>query len=338
IDKDSDGKKFTLRLDDKNLVLQKDEDGNWSLHADENEMAQYHISKSLSHDKTYSVVYRKKGEKDEETNFYVTAPKIRIEKLEKPYEVVNIHVAPKIALPDKSIDIYISGEEGEKKKIAVAPHMEVHGTPYVTTYSLQHSDLEQKELKEKLAQITEKLKEIREKNALEQSKESQEKALKEVEEMVQKLSKELKEKSAELKDISLSLHTNVKDLDLDKDENVIVDIKEIEDFNWVEAKDVDMDIAVDIKEGKNIAFVTTDEGEFQINVKAHFDSESKTKYEEIVSKLKKDLPEGYTVESLIDEEGEIFTINIKGTKEDNKAENKIKEILEDLEKQLSKIK
>ena len=338
IDKDSDGKKFTLLLDDKNLVLQKDKDGNWSLHEDENETAQYHISKSLSHDKTYSVVYRKKGDKDDKNVFYVTAPKIHIEKLEKPYKIVNIHAAPKIAIPDKSIDIYISGEEGEKKNIKIAPHVGVHIAPNVTTYSLQHSELEQKELKEKLAEITEKLKEIRENTALEQSKESQEKALKEVEEMLKKLSEELKEKKVELKDISLSLHTDVKDLHLDKAENVFVDIKKIEDLNWVEKKDIDMDIAVDIKEGKNIAFVTTDEGEFQINVKAHFDNESKNKYEDIVSKLKKDLPEGYTVESRIDEEGEFFTINIKGTKKDNKAENKIKEILENLEKLFSFIK
>jgi len=319
IDKDSEGKKFTLLLNDKNLVLQKDEKGNWSLQADEGEKLSYHLSKSDKQDKKYNVVYRMKGDKDDKNVFYVKAPKIHIEKLETPHGAVSIHVSPKIKIPNKAIDIYVSGEEGGKKWISVSPRMKFYGTPYRTAYSLQHSDFEQKELKEKLAEITEKLKEIREKNALEQSKESQEEALKEVEEMVKKLSEELKEKKAELKDISLSLHTDVKDLHLDEEKNVIVDIKKIEDL-------------------KTVTFVTTDEGEFQISMKAHFDSENKAKYDEIIEKLKKDLPEDYTVESIIDDEGEFITIKISGIKEDKKTENQIKDILEKLEEQLSKIK
>ncbi len=334
IGKDSDEDNFTLHIHDNILVLKKDEKGSWSLHADKKKEFRYQIRTALENNKKYNVIYRKKGDKDDKNVFYFKAPKIHIEKLETPHGDVSIHVAPKIKIPGKAIDIYISGEEGGKKWISVSPRMKLHGTPYRTAYSLQHLDFEQKELKEKLAEITEKLKEIREKNALEQTRESQEEALKEVEEMVKKLSEELKEKKVELKDISLSFHTDVKDVHIDKDENVIVDIKKIEDFEWVEKKD----ISVEIKDGKNFAVVTTDKGEFQISMNAHFDSENKNKYEKIVKKLKKDLPEGYTVESIIDEEAGIFTINIKGVKDDQKAEKKIKEIIADLEKQLSKIK
>lgn len=292
IDKESDDKKFTLLLGNDNLVLQKDEKGSWLLHEGDKEPLNFHISTSIKKDKDYNWVYQIKGDKDGKNAFYVTAPKIHIEKLDKRYATVDIHVTP---------------------------HVDIKLAPKVSTYTIHRSDLDQKELKETLAKITERLKEIREDKNLEQNREAQEEALKEVEEMVKKLSKELKEKSIELKDISLSLHTDVEDFHIDKDHDVIVDIEKIEDH-------------------KNFAFVTTDEGEFQISMKAHFDSDNKNKYEEIVNKLKKDLPKGYTVESMIDEEAGIFTINIKGGKEDKNTEKTVKEILEDLKKQLSKIK
>jgi len=336
IHKDSeDGKKFTLLVGNKNLVLHKDEKGNWSLQADEGEKLSYHLSHTVKLGKKLNLAYSiKKDEKDKKV-LYVKAPKIHIEKLIKPHGAVNIHVAPKIAIPYKKLDIHIEGEEEGKKWISVSPRMKGYRTPYVTTYSIKDAGLDQKKLKEKLAEITERLKEIRERTDLEQSKESREEALKEVEEMLKKLSEELKEKKAELKDITLSLHTDVKDVHLDKTVDVAVGVKKIDDVKWVEAKDIN----VDIKEGKNVAFVTTDdEGEFQIGIKADFDSENKSKYEAIVKKLKDDLPEGYTVESIIDEESEIFTINIKGVKKDKKAEKEIKEILEALKEQLSKIK
>ncbi|MFC2167479.1 hypothetical protein ACFLRW_00720, partial [Acidobacteriota bacterium] len=87
-----------------------------------------------------------------------------------------------------------------------------------------------------------------------------------------------------------------------------------------------------------IAYITTEEGEFQINIKSHFDSDSKIKYEEIVSNLKKELPKEYTIETNIDEKNEIFTIKITGSKEDEEAESRIKDIIEVLKEQLSTIK
>ena len=364
LDSETGDNKFTLHLDDKHLVLQKDEEGNWTLQTEKGEKLSYSISTSQKQDKKYNVVYRIKGDKDDKNYsvayrlkgdkdgknvIYVKAPNIHIEKLEKAKGAVNIHVAPKIALPYKKIDIHIEGEEGEKKYIKATPLIDVHMAPHFSTISLQRSGLDQKELKEKLTEIAEKLKEIRERTDLEQSKESKEEALKEVEEMLKKLSEELKEKKIELKDVALSLHTDIKDIHLDKAENVVVgvknihidldkavavDIKKTEDFEWAVKKDIN----ISLEDGKNFAIVTTDDGEFQISMKADFDSKSKNKYEEIVKKLKEDLPEGYTVESIIDEEGEFITINIKGVKDDEKSEKKIKEILAELKAQLSKIK
>jgi len=342
IDKDSGGKNFTLLIGNKNLVLQKDEEGNWSLQADKKEVIKYQISTAIKHNKKYNVVYRMKEDKDNKNVFYVRAPKIHIGKPVKLKKAVSIHVAPKIAIPYKKIDIHIEGEEGGKKWISVSPRMKLYGTPYRTAYSLHDSGIDQKELKEKLTEIAEKLKEIRERTDLEQSKESQEEALKEVEEMLKKLSEEIKEKKVEIKDIALSLYADAKDLHFEKAEefeklkdfDVAVDAKLIDDIKWAEKKDVD----VDIKEGKIVSFVTTDKGEFQISMKAHFDSESKSKYDEIIEKLKKDLPEGYKVESIIDEEAELITINIRGVQEDKKIEKKVKEIIEDLKEHLSKIK
>ncbi len=308
IDKDSNEKKFTLLIDDKKLVLQKDEKGSWLLH---------------------------EGDKDNKNVFYVKAPKIHIEKLEKPHGAINIHVAHKIKIPNKNIDIYISEIEGKTKKIKIAPQVDVHIEPHAVVHiepirvnihvvpdiaiSFQHVNEIQKELIEKIQKVNEKIKIMREEKDLKEKTIDQEKTLKEVQEVLKELSEKLREKSAELKDISLNLHTDVKDIHLDKDENIIEDIEKIEDH-------------------KNFAFVTTDEGKFQISMEAHFDSENKNKYEEIVNKLKKDLPKGYTVESMIDEEAGIFTINIKGSEEDKNTEKTVKEILEDLKKQLSKIK
>lgn len=350
IDKDSNEKKFTLLINDKKLVLQKDEKGSWLLQEDDKEAFNFYISTSNKKNKNYNVVYqikgdkdnknyntvyRKKGDKDNKNVFYVKAPKIHIEKLEKPHGAINIHVAHKIKIPNKNIDIYISGIEGITKKIKISPQVDVHIEPHAAVniepirvnihvvpdiaISFQHVNEIQKELIEKIQKVNEKIKIMREEKDLKEKTIDQEKTLKEVQEVLKELSEKLREKSAELKDISLNLHTDVKDIHLDKDENIIVDIEKIEDH-------------------KNFAFVTTDEGKFQISMEAHFDSENKNKYEEIVNKLKKDLPKGYTVESMIDEEAGIFTINIKGSEEDKNTEKTVKEILEDLKKQLSKIK
>lgn len=317
IDKDSNEKKFTLLIDDKKLVLQKDEKGSWLLQEDDKEAFNFYISTSNKKNKNYNVVYqikgdkdnknyntvyRKKGDKDNKNVFYVKAPKIHIEKLEKPHGAINIHVAHKIKIPNKNIDIYISGIEGITKKIKISPQVDVHIEPHAAVHI------------EPIRVNIHVVPDIAISFQIDQ-----EKTLKEVQEVLKELSEKLREKSAELKDISLSLHADVKGLHLDKDENIIVDIEKIEDH-------------------KNFAFVTIDEGEFQISMEAHFDSENKNKYEEIVNKLKKDLPKGYTVESMIDEEAGIFTINIKGSEEDKNTEKTVKEILEDLKKQLSKIK
>ncbi len=321
IDKESDDKKFTLLLGNNNLVLQKDEKGSWLLHEGDKEPLNFHISTSVKKDKDYNVVYQIKRDKDDKNYFVVSTPKVHLKTIETPH---------------KTFEIHIEGKEGITKKIKIAPqvdiihvepHAKVHFKPIRAkihvvpdvTISLQHVKKTQIELIEKIRKVNEKIKIMREEKNLKEKTIDQEKILQEVQEVLKELSEKLKEKSIELKDISLSLHSDVKGLHLDKDENIIVDIEKIEDH-------------------KNFAFVTTDEGEFQISMEAHFDSENKNKYEEIVNKLKKDLPKGYTVESMIDEEAGIFTINIKGGKEDKNTEETVKEILEDLKKQLSKIK
>ena len=171
--KDPKGKKFTIHINDKNLVLQKDEKGNWSIQEDDKEAFNFYISTSNKKNKNYNVVYqikgdkdnknynivyRKKGDKDDKNVFYVKAPKIHIERVEKPRAYVNIHVAPKITIPYKKIDIHIEGEELGKKRIKIAPlkatpYVNLRMAPKVATYSLLRSGLDQKELKEKLAEI-----------------------------------------------------------------------------------------------------------------------------------------------------------------------------------------
>ncbi len=360
IDKDSDENKFTLRLKDKNLILQKDEEGNWSLQSDKGEKLSFQISTSEKHDKKYSVVYRIKTDKDDKSTYVVKAsPYIHIEKHKTPKGAVDIHISPKTAIKNKRFDIHFVPKKGEVKYVTAKPYVELHAAPYTKAFTIRNAGLDQKELKEKLAKILEKLKEIREKNKTEMGKEAKEDALEEVEDMLKKLSEEIKEKKTEIADIALSVHADIEDLHLDEAETIDVDVKDLhldktvkieklkdadvalavhideaDDIKWVSAKDVN----IDILDGKKVTFITTDEGEFQISMKAHFDSESKAKYDEIIEKLKKDLPKGSTVEPIFDEEAELITINIKGTQKGKKIGDEIKKILKDLEKQFSSIK
>ncbi len=293
IDKGSAENKFSLLIDDKILVLQKDDDGNWTIQEGDKETVNFQFRTSTEKNKDYNVVYLTKGDKD--NKYYNTVYRKKGDKDDKNYFVVS---APKVHF--KPI----------RAKIHVVPDV---------TISLQHARETQIELIEKIQKVNEKIKIMREEKNLKEKTIDQEKTLQEVQEVLKELSEKLRGKSVELKDISLSIHTDVKDIHLDKDENIIVDIEKIEDH-------------------KNFAFVTTDEGEFQISIKSHFDSDNKNKYEEIVNKLKKDLPKGYTVESMIDEEAGIFTINIKGGQEDKNTEKTVEEIFAALKKQLSKIK
>jgi len=333
IDKDPDGNKFTLHVNDKNLVLQKDDKGNWSLQSDEGEKLDFQISTSLKFDKKYGVAYQIKGDKYSKNVVYIKAPKIQIEKIETPKGAVSIHVSPKIAIPNKTFDIHIIPEKGEAKWVKAEP-FELHGIPHAKAFTIREAALNQKELKEKLTAIRDKLKEIREKNEQEMSEEAREEALNEVEEMLEELSEELKENKAEIKDIALSFHPHAEDVFVHADADVFVDVKEGDKMKWVSKENA----IIDIEEGEGIAYVTTDEGEFQISMKANFDSKNKNKYEDIIKKLKEEFPEGYTVESVFDEDAGTITINIKGVQEGKKIGDEVKKILKDLEKQLSSIK
>lgn len=342
IDKDSDENKYTLFIDGKNLVLQKDEKGNWTLKADKGEKLNYSIATSFSHDKKYNVGYTFQIDKGDKKIYTVKAsPYLHVGEVVVPEKNVKLYVSPIHLALSEAIGLHIiEDDEGEKKIVRVSPHIKLHGVPVTTTYSLKDTQIDQKELEEKLAEITEKLKEIREKIKIEVSQEIQEEALKEVEEMLKMLSEKLKEKSLELKDIAISVHPKTADVWVHKDDDLYVDLDKGKSIKWVAKGDVNFDVAVDVDvfEGEKISFVTTDEGEFQITVRSHFHTDSKAKYDEIIKKLKKELPQGYTLESIFDEKAELLTINIKGAAEDEDLEKKFKEIAKKLEKQLSSIK
>lgn len=213
------------------------------------------------------------------------------------------------------IDIDTDKDTEGKRKILIAPKADVHADVFL--------DFETNEkLNEKIKEIQKKIQKITEEKVSEALAEIETQTLKEVEEVLAKVSEELAHKSKMLKDIEVSLH-HVDEVDI---RDHIKEIKEI-------------DAHKDIYEDDNliVAVIHKDDG-IQIKFKTGLKSDYKLEYKKIVERLKNELPEGYEVESELNEEGNTFTISITGDSKDKEKQIAVQELIKKISEQFKKDK
>jgi len=256
------------------------------------------------------------------------------EKLDKKSEItwilkdgkkVHIIKAPEIHIK-KAVKVpmsYAIQIEKGKKTLHIAPHGVVCAVPLLDIHPLIHLKTEHKKLQEKLEELRDKLKEIKELKGEVEKDEAREEALKAVEEVLEELNKKLEKKPKELEDLHIKINTDLK-------HKLVNKFKNLKTFK-------DHFVSVKVEGDKKIIGLVDKEGSFQIIIKNKLDSENKAKYEEILKKLKEELPEDYEVESEIDEEENTVTIKITTEKKDEKSKIEVKELVKKIVDELKKM-
>ena len=77
---------------------------------------------------------------------------------------------------------------------------------------------------------------------------------------------------------------------------------------------------------------------WQIIITGSLDSEKKDEYEKKLNQLRESLPEGWKVESEIDEKDNTITIKITSEKKDDKSKEEVKKLVKEFVGELSKKK
>jgi len=298
-------KGIVLSVSGKDLVLKKDEEGYWTLKADK-----LHLIRE-DEDKVIKL--------DDNTKFSITIEKGKDEKKIHIIKAPEIHMKKSVKFP-KSYRIQL--KEG-KKILCISPDIAVRAVPLLDIYPLLRLKIEHKKMREKLEQLRDKLKEIKELQSEVEKDEAREEALKVVEEVLEELREELDKKPKELQDLHITINTDLK-------HKLVNEFKNLKAFK-------DHFISVQVEGDKKIIGVMDKDGGFQITIKNKLDSENKAKYEEILKKLKEDLPEDYEAESEIDEEDNTITIKITTGKKDEESKLEVKEIIKKIVDELKKM-
>jgi beta-lactamase regulating signal transducer with metallopeptidase domain len=172
------------------------------------------------------------------------------------------------------------------KDIPVAVKIGELATPNIAWVGVD----EQKELREKLREVREKLKKAKEEKL----------DLQEVDEALADLEKDLEKMSQELSTISMKL----------EDIPVVYTIaKKVGDEEA--AAEVRMDIAEGSRKDK-ITVIADKKGSFHLVYQIDPGDKSREAYERIVARVKKDLPEGFTLDPEFDEASGRITLKISG--------------------------
>ncbi len=298
-------KGIILSISGKDLVLKKGEEGHWTLKADK-----LHLIYE-DEDKVIKL--------DDDTKFTITIEKGKDEQKIHIIKAPEIHLKKAVKLPK-----YYKIQLKEGKKIGcISPDITVHAVPLLNIHPLVRLKIEHKKLQEKLEELRDKLKEIKELQSEAEKDEAREEALKAVEEVLEELRKELEKKPKELEDIHITINTDLK-------HELVNEFKNLKTFR-------DHFISVQVEGDKKIIGVMDKDGGFQIIIKNKLDSENKAKYEEILKKLKEELPEDYEAESEIDEEENTITIKIISEKKDEESKIEVKELIKKIVDELKKM-
>ncbi len=191
-----------------------------------------------------------------------------------------------------------------KKSIPVTVSTLDIGRPYISWVG-KH---DQEELREKVREIREKLKKVEEKEL----------ELREVEEALADLEKDLEKMSREISTIGVKL----------EDKPVVYTIAK-----KMAGAEAAAEVHVDIAEGDlkdTIKVVVSKDGTFKLYYMVDAGEKGRATYEKIVSRVRKDLPEGFTLESEFDEESGRVTLKISGPSDKETPKELVKKITESI--------
>jgi beta-lactamase regulating signal transducer with metallopeptidase domain len=175
---------------------------------------------------------------------------------------------------------------------------------------------EQKELREKLREVREKLKAVEEKKL----------ELREVDEALADLEKDLEKMSQEIKTVGLKL----------EDRPVVYTIAK-----KVGEAEAEAEVHVDIAEGvkkDGIKVVVSKDGMFKLQYQIDTGEKGREGYEKIVARVKKDLPESFTLDSEFDEESGLVTLKISGAGDKETAKELVKKITDSIRDEIKEKK
>jgi len=203
---------------------------------------------------------------------------------------IDIGKAVEVALEEAPVTYKVA--EPVTSHITVEPGVKVdtHVTPHLTWVS---EDLEN-EIREKLRDIREKLKEVGEKKL----------ELRVVDEALADLEKDLEKMSQETSRV-VQVHTGKPGV------FTIVKHRSGEET----AAQTEPDVGVEIAEGSHknpIKVVVKEEGTFSLYYEVNAGGKGREAYERIVARVKKELPEGFTLEPEFEEESGLITLKVSG--------------------------
>jgi beta-lactamase regulating signal transducer with metallopeptidase domain len=184
--------------------------------------------------------------------------------------------------------------------------------PHITLVGVD----EQKELREKLREVREKLKAFEE-NKLE---------LSEVDEALADLEKDLEKMSQEMKTIGLKL----------EDKPVVYTITK-KTGEAEAAAEVHVNIAEGAKKDA-IKVVVSKDGMFKLQYRVDTGEKGREAYEKIVARVKKDLPESYTLDSEFDEGSGLVTLKISAPGDKETPKDLVKKITQSIQDEIKEKK
>jgi beta-lactamase regulating signal transducer with metallopeptidase domain len=202
----------------------------------------------------------------------------------------EVDTAAEAALVEVPVPVKVA--EPMTAHVILEPDVKVdsHVTPHLTWVS---EDLES-EIRGKLRDIREKLKEVEEKKL----------ELREVDEALADLEKDLEKMSQETSSVA-HVHT-------DKPEVfTIVKKRGGEEVAAQTEPDIEVEIAERVHEHP-VKVVVKEEGAFSLYYEVNAGGKGRETYERIVARVKKDLPEGFTLEPEFEEESGLITLRVNG--------------------------
>ena len=211
----------------------------------------------------------------------------KIGKVGKDGTTVYVVVEPDIDL-GRAVDLAL---EETPVTVNVAEPLTAHVTlepdvkvdTYVTPHLTLVSEDRENEIREKLRDIREKLKKVEEKKL----------ELREVDEALADLEKELEQMSQETSSVEVR-HTGKP--------KVFTVVKERSDE----------DAAAETEPEHSIAVVAKEKGSFLLICQEKAGEKGREAYDKIVARVKKELPEGYTLEPKLEEESGLITLKVDG--------------------------
>lgn len=203
---------------------------------------------------------------------------------------VDFSKAVKIAL--KEIPVAVKAIEIATPHITLEPGVKIdtYAAPHLTWVS---EDLE-KEIREKLRGIREKLKAVEEKKI----------ELREVDEALADLEKDLEKMSRETSRVAIK--------HMEKPHIFTI---EPEKGHEEATAELEPDIGVEIAEHvhrDNIKVIVKEKGSFLLYYEVNTGGKGREAYEKIVARVKKELPEGFTLEPRFEEESGLITLKVNG--------------------------